>query len=82
MAATDFIDACQVCQPGDAPAAPPLGPAEEANGGEVTDHQCSVCKTAWSTFWREGWAIDRLIAPVSQDSAVEHRREAAGRRAA
>ena len=76
MAAVELlpVDACPVCQPGIPDASLPLGPAESVNGGQVTDHQCGSCGTAWSTFWdRYGWPIDRLIAPVSPEQAAEHR---------
>jgi len=69
----EFLDACPACPPGDAPAAPPLAPAEAANGGRVTTHQCAVCETAWSTFWREDWPIDRLLAPVAAERAEWNR---------
>ena len=66
-------DACPVCPPGIPDASPPLGPVEFVNGGRVTDHECGSCGTAWSAFWRDGWAIDRLIAPVSPDQAERNR---------
>ena len=77
MTATDILtpaDACPVCDPGIPEASLPIGPAELVNGGQVTNHQCASCGTAWSTFWdRYGWPVDRLIAPVSTESATEHR---------
>ncbi len=60
-----YLDACQSCPPGIPDASPALGPALDVNGGKVTDHQCAICETAWSTFWQGGWPVDRLIAPVS-----------------
>ena len=68
-----YLDACQSCPPGIPDASPPLGPALDVNGGKVTDHQCSTCDTAWSTFWKDGWPIDRLIAPVSAGQASRNR---------
>ena len=68
------VDACPVCQPGIPDASLSLSEPEDVNGGQVTDHQCASCGTAWSTFWdRYGWPIERLIAPVTPDWAAEHR---------
>ena len=69
----NYPDACPACDPGDPPASLPVGTPEQVPGGEVTAHQCAVCGTAWETFWREGWPIDRLIAPVSPERAERHR---------
>ena len=73
MAATDLIDACPVCAPGDPPASPAVGMPQQVPGGTIAAHQCAVCGTAWETFWREGWPIDRLIAPVSEQQANRNR---------
>lgn len=69
------LDACPACPPGIPDAAPALAPPEPANGGSVTAHQCEACGTAWETFWRDGWPIDRLIAPVTPEQAGRHRDE-------
>ena len=74
-----YLDACPRCPPGIPEASPSLGPALDVDGGKVTDHQCSACETAWSTFWRDGWPVERLIAPVS---AVRASRNRVDRRAA
>jgi hypothetical protein len=71
----DYTDACPACVPGDPPASPPIGAPEQVPGGTITAHQCVVCTTAWNTFWRDGWPIDRLIAPVSPEQASRHRSE-------
>ena len=69
-----LADACPVCDPGTAGAAPPIGSVTEVNGGRLTDHQCPGCATAWSTWWdRFGWPIERLIAPVAPEDATRHR---------
>ena len=73
MAATDLIDACPVCAPGDPPASPVIGAPEQVPGGTVTAHQCAICETAWETFWRDGWPVDRLMAPVSPEQAERNR---------
>jgi hypothetical protein len=73
MAAADYTDACPVCGPGDPPASPPAGFPRRVPGGLLTAHQCAVCSTAWETFWREGWPIDRLIAPVGPEQAARNR---------
>ena len=74
MAASDYADACPVCDPGDPPASPPVGYPRRVRGGLITAHQCAVCEAAWETFWREGWPIDRLIAPVSPEQAEQNRK--------
>jgi hypothetical protein len=79
------LDACPVCQPGIPDASPALAPPEVVPGGTLTAHQCEACGTAWETFWRDGWPIDRLIAPVTPEQAGRHRAElgaAMSRRAA
>jgi hypothetical protein len=69
----DLIDACQVCPPPfDHDGCPAIGAPEKVSGGILTDHQCGVCGTAWSTFWRDGWPVDRLIAPVAAGDAELH----------
>ncbi len=60
-----YLDACPQCPPGIPDSSPSLGPALDADGGQVTDHECSLCGTAWSTSWRDGWPVDRMTAPVS-----------------
>jgi hypothetical protein len=74
-AAADILaDACPVCPPPfDHDACPAAGEPEEVSGGTVTSHQCGLCGSAWSAFWRDGWVIDRLIAPVAPDDAGLHR---------
>lgn len=69
----DHGDACPACAPGDPPASLPAGAPEQVPGGILTTHQCAVCETAWSTFWRDGWPVDRLIAPVAPDKAERNR---------
>ena len=69
----DLTDACPASAPGDHPASPPVGIPKEVPGGIITAHQCEVCKTAWETFWREGWPIEQLIAPVSSEQATRNR---------
>ena len=64
MIAVVYLDACPECPPGIPPASPPVGTPEQVPGGIITAHQCEACGAAWSTFWREGWPVDRLIAPV------------------
>jgi len=51
-----LADACPVCDPGTADAAPPIGSVAEVNGGRLTDHQCPGCATA-----RAG-EIDLIVA--------------------
>ena len=68
-----FHDACPACAPGDPPASPPVGTPEQVPGGALTAHQCAVCETAWNTFWRDGWPVDRLIASVSAEQAERNR---------
>ena len=70
LAADILADACPVCPPGIPDAAPALAPPMPANGGSLTAHQCEACGTAWETFWRAGWPIDRLIAPVTSRRAA------------
>jgi hypothetical protein len=67
-----LADACPACQPG-VPDASPALTSEPVNGGALTTHQCEACGTAWETFWRDGWPVDRLIAPVAPDDAEIHR---------
>jgi hypothetical protein len=69
----DYPDACPACLPGDAPAALSVGTPEPVPAGIITAHQCAACGTAWETFWREGWPVERLIAPVSAEQAEQHR---------
>jgi hypothetical protein len=64
------LDACPVCPPGIPDASPSIGAPETAPEGAVTAHQCGTCETAWNTLWREGWPVDRLIAPVSPEQAA------------
>ncbi len=69
----DLIDACPVCVPGDPPASSVIGDPRQVPGGIVAAYQCAVCATAWETYWRDGWPIDRLIAPVSAGQASRNR---------
>lgn len=71
-----LADACPVCDPGCAPASLPVGTPETVPGGIITAHECSVCGSAWETFWHDGWAVDRRVAPVSPSLAGHHRDEA------
>ena len=73
MAATDLTDACQVCAPGDPPASPPVGTPLQVPPGTVTAHQCALCGAAWETLWRDGWPIDRMLAPVAPDDGARNR---------
>lgn len=73
MSTTDLTDACPACDPGIPPASPAIGPALNVPGGVITAHECSVCGAAWETYWRDGWAIDRLLAPVSPEQAGRNR---------
>jgi hypothetical protein len=57
-------DACPVCSPGIPDASPAIGEPEQVPGGTVSTHQCGLCGSAWLAFWRDGWVIDRLLAPV------------------
>ena len=66
-------DACPACAPGDPPASPPVGFPRRVRGGLITAHECEACGTAWETFWREGWPVDRLIAPVTAEQAARNR---------
>ena len=61
------LDACPACPPGIPDAAPSLGDPEQVPGGTVTAHQCGLCGSAWSALWRDGWVIDRLVAPVAAE---------------
>ena len=61
-----YLDACPECPPGIPDASPALGATERVPGGTVTSHQCGTCETAWSTYWRDGWPVDRLVALVSR----------------
>lgn len=70
---TGLADACPACDPGIPPASPAVGTALQVPGGVITAHECSVCGAAWETFWRDGWPIDRLLAPVSPDQASRNR---------
>jgi hypothetical protein len=70
---TDLTDACPVCQPGVPPASLPVGDPLSVPGGVVTAHECVLCGAAWETFWREGWPVDRMLAPVSPDQAARNR---------
>jgi hypothetical protein len=70
---TNFADACPACAPGDPSASPPVGIPERVAGGTVTAHECALCQAAWNTFWREGWPIERLIAPVAPEQAERNR---------
>ena len=67
-----YLDACPSCPPGIPDAAPSLGNPEPAPGGILTDHQCGMCGTAWTVYWRDGWPVDRLIAPVGDGDAEIH----------
>jgi hypothetical protein len=71
---TDYTDACPACAPGDPPASLPVGTPEQVPGGILTAHQCSLCETAWNTFWRDAWPVDRLLAPVTADQAARNRK--------
>lgn len=73
MLTVAHLDACPVCAPGIPDASPAIGAPEIVPGGTLTAHQCEACETAWSTFWRDGWPVDRLIAPVAADDAELHR---------
>ena len=68
-----LTDACPASVPGDHPASLPVGAPEQVPGGIITAHQCAVCATAWETYWRDGWPIDRLIAPVCAGQAERNR---------
>jgi hypothetical protein len=58
-----YRDACPRCAPGDPPASPARGPALDVNGVTVTDHQCGLCGTTWTTEWVAGWAASRTAIP-------------------
>ena len=66
MSTLVYLDACPECPPGIPDASPALGAPEQAPGGIVTSHQCGTCETAWSTYWRDGWPVDRLVALVGR----------------
>lgn len=70
----DLSDACPASVPGDHPASLPVGTPKEVPGGIISAHQCPMCATAWETFWRDGWPIDRLIAPVCAEQAERNRK--------
>ena len=69
----DYADACQVCPPGIPDASLPLNTPEAVPGGVVTTHRCGTCETAWTTFWRDCWPVDRLIAPIGAEQAARNR---------
>ncbi len=68
-------DFCPVCPPGLPDAAPPLGPPEAVNGGQVTSHECGTCGAGWSTWWHDGWPVDRLLAPVAPERTAANARD-------
>ena len=69
-----MTDACPVCPPPfDTDGCPAIGESEQVPGGTLTNHQCGICGTAWTAFLRDGWVIDRLIAPVTPGDAEIHR---------
>ena len=70
---TDLADACPACPPGIPGASPPIGIPETVPGGVITAHQCGTCEAAWNTFWRGGWPVDRIMAPVAAARAERNR---------
>ena len=68
-----LADACPICPPGIPDASLPLGAPEAVPGGAITAHQCGTCEAAWNTFWRDGWPIERTLAPVAAERAERNR---------
>jgi hypothetical protein len=74
----ELTDACPACQPGIPDASPALT-SEPANGGTLTTHECGSCGTAWATWWcRDGWPVERKLAPMSAEQAGRNRSKLAG----
>lgn len=66
-----LADACPSCPPALPDASLPAGFPRQVPGGIETDHECGLCGMAWSTFWRDGWPIERMYADVQEIATRE-----------